>query len=172
MELSRFSDYSLRVLMYAAAQGEGKVTLSELASVYRISQHHLVKVVRHLGKLGYLENKRGRGGGIRLGRAAEEILVGEVIRQTETHFDLTECFDARNVGCRLSPACRLKGVLQEACEAFLGVLDVYTLGDLVRGNQGMLRTMSRQHRRGGMPSRVVDGLEVRGLWSLPLRKGY
>src|SRR3954453_5588056 len=92
MELSRFTDYSLRVLIYAAARDGEKVTLTELAQAYRISHHHLVKIVHYLGKLGYLYNRRGRSGGILLGRKAAEIRVGEVIRRTESHFNLVECF--------------------------------------------------------------------------------
>lgn len=103
MELSRFSDYSLRVLIYAAAREGEKVTLSELAQAYRISHHHLVKIVHYLGKLGYLHNRRGRSGGILLGRKPEDIRVGDVIRKTETHFNLVECFSAANDNCRISP---------------------------------------------------------------------
>jgi len=148
MELSRFSDYSLRVLMYAASKGDEKVTLSELANVHRISQHHLVKIVHYLGKLGYLQNRRGRCGGIRLGKEASEITVGEVIRKTETHFHLTECFQAGTNTCRLAPACRLKGVFQQACEAFLAVLDDYTLEDLVVNQKRALLALTPQTHNG------------------------
>jgi Rrf2 family transcriptional regulator, nitric oxide-sensitive transcriptional repressor len=142
MELSRFTDYSLRVLIYAAARDGEKVTLSELAKAYRISHHHLVKIVHYLGKLGYLANRRGRSGGILLGRKASEIRVGDVIRKTETHFNLVECFSAGSDTCRISPTCRLKGVFQEACQAFLDVLDHYTIEDLVQSRAPILRLLS------------------------------
>jgi Rrf2 family nitric oxide-sensitive transcriptional repressor len=142
MELSRFSDYSLRVLIYAAAREGEKVTLSELAQAYRISHHHLVKIVHYLGKLGYLNNRRGRSGGILLGRKPGDIRVGEVIRKTESHFNLTECFNPATDTCRISPTCRLKGVLHEACAAFLEVLDHYTIEDLVQGRSSILRLLS------------------------------
>jgi Rrf2 family nitric oxide-sensitive transcriptional repressor len=142
MELSRFSDYSLRVLIYAAARDGEKVTLSELAQAYRISHHHLVKIVHYLGKLGYLANRRGRSGGILLGRKAADIRVGDVIRKTETHFNLVECFNAATDTCRISPTCRLKGVFQEACQAFLDVLDHYTIEDLVKSRAPILRLLS------------------------------
>lgn len=144
MELSRFSDYSLRVLMYAASRGREKVTLGELTAIYGISQHHLVKIVHYLGKLGYLDNRRGRHGGIWLGRPPSTIVVGEVIRHTETHMNLAECFDPANDFCRLSPGCRLKGVFHEAREAFLHVLDCYTLADLVQHGQLILRPLPFQ----------------------------
>jgi Rrf2 family transcriptional regulator, nitric oxide-sensitive transcriptional repressor len=142
MELSRFTDYSLRVLIYAAARDGEKVTLSELAQAYRISHHHLVKIVHYLGKLGYLHNRRGRSGGILLGRKASDIRVGDVIRKTETHFNLVECFSAGSDTCRISPTCRLKGVFQEACQAFLDVLDHYTIEDLVQNRAPILRLLS------------------------------
>jgi Rrf2 family nitric oxide-sensitive transcriptional repressor len=142
MELSRFSDYSLRVLIYAAAREGEKITLSELAQAYRISHHHLVKIVHFLGKLGFLHNRRGRSGGILLGRKAADIRVGDVIRKTETHFNLVECFDPASDTCRISPTCRLKGVFQEATQAFLDVLDHYTIEDLVQSRSSILRLLS------------------------------
>lgn len=142
MELSRFSDYSLRVLIYAAAREGEKVTLSELAQAYRISHHHLVKIVHYLGKLGFLSNRRGRSGGILLGKKASDIRVGDVIRKTESHFNLVECFDPTTDTCRISPTCRLKGVLHEACQAFLDVLDHYTIEDLVQSRAPILRLLS------------------------------
>jgi Rrf2 family nitric oxide-sensitive transcriptional repressor len=142
MELSRFTDYSLRVLIYAAAREGEKITLSELAQAYRISHHHLVKIVHYLGKLGYLQNRRGRSGGILLGRKATEIRVGDVIRKTESHFNLVECFSAGSDTCRISPTCRLKGVFQEATQAFLDVLDHYTIEDLVQSRSSILRLLS------------------------------
>lgn len=142
MELSRFSDYSLRVLMYAAARENQKVTLGELALAYRISHHHLVKIVHYLGKMGYLSNRRGRSGGILLGRKPGEIRVGDVIRHTETHFNLAECFNPATDACRISPTCRLKGVFHEARDAFLDVLDNYTIEDLVQNRSPLLRLLS------------------------------
>jgi Rrf2 family transcriptional regulator, nitric oxide-sensitive transcriptional repressor len=142
MELSRFSDYALRVLMYAAAREGEKITLSELTQAYRISHHHLVKIVHYLGKTGYLHNRRGRSGGIRLGKKPSEITVGEVIRKTETHMNLVECFDPASDMCKLSPTCRLKGVFHEARDAFLDVLDHYTIADLVQSRAPILRLLS------------------------------
>lgn len=142
MELSRFTDYSLRVLIYAAAREGEKVTLSELAQAYRISHHHLVKIVHYLGKLGFLSNRRGRSGGILLGMNASDIRVGDVIRKTESHFNLVECFDSATDTCRISPTCRLKSVLHEATQAFLDVLDHYTIEDLVQSRAPILRLLS------------------------------
>lgn len=141
MELSRFTDYSLRVLIYAAVKKPDKITLAELTRAYRISRHHLVKIVHHLGKIGYLENKRGRNGGIYLGRNPEQVSVGDVVRRTETHMNLVECFSPKNNACRLFPSCRLMGALIEARDAFFGVLDSYTLADVASNKRSILNLL-------------------------------
>lgn len=141
MELSRFTDYSLRVLIYAAVRKPDKITLSELSRAYCISRHHLVKIVHHLGKLGYLANRRGRNGGIYLGRNPEQVSVGDVVRRTESHLNLVECFSPKNNACRLSPSCRLTGALIEARDAFLGVLDSYTLADIASNKRSILNLL-------------------------------
>ena len=133
MRLSLFTDYSLRVLMFAALKDGAPFSLSEVATAYAISRHHLVKVVNLLSKLGYLETKRGRNGGIGLGMKPEEIRVGMVVRRTEHSSFVVECFDPKSNACPLNGMCRLKGVLGEAAMAFYNTLDRYTLADLVTG---------------------------------------
>ncbi len=144
MELNRFTDYSLRVLIFAAARDGEKVTLSEITAAYRISQHHLVKIVHFLGKQGYLRNTRGRTGGIMLGRKPEDICIGEVIRCAESNLDMVECFNPKTNTCRLTPACRLMGALMEARTAFLDVLDSYTLADFVQQKLSILKLLQPQ----------------------------
>ncbi|MGH0032586.1 MAG: RrF2 family transcriptional regulator [Myxococcota bacterium] len=131
MQLTRYSDYSLRVLIYLAVRSDRLVTIEEIAQAYDISKAHLMKVVHQMGRAGFLETVRGRGGGFRLARAPEEILVGDVIRHTEDKLDLVECFDPDTSRCRIEPACGLRGVLEEALDAFLETLDRYSLADLV-----------------------------------------
>ncbi len=133
MRLSLFTDYSLRVLMFGALKDGGAFSLSEVAGAYGISRHHLVKVVNHLAKLGYLETKRGRNGGIGLGMKPEDIRLGLLVRRTENAPVVAECFDAKTNTCPISGACLLKGVLGEAVQAFYGTLDRYTLADIVIG---------------------------------------
>jgi Rrf2 family nitric oxide-sensitive transcriptional repressor len=133
MRLSLFTDYSLRVLMFGALKDGGPFSLSEVAGAYRISRHHLVKVVNHLAKLGYLETKRGRNGGIGLGMKPEDIRLGLLVRRTENALVIAECYDAKTNTCPISGACLLKGVLGEAVQAFYGTLDRYTLHDIVVG---------------------------------------
>lgn len=131
MQLTLYTDYSLRVLLYVALKGEQTATISEIAEAYGVSRNHLVKVVHHLGKLGYLETTRGRSGGLALARDPADINVGEVVEAVEPTMDLVECFDMARNTCPIAPACRLKGVLTQANRAFLAVLKEYTLQDLL-----------------------------------------
>ena len=130
MRLTRFSDYSLRVLMYAASRGERLITIEETAATYRISRTHLMKVCHQLTRAGFLRAIRGRSGGLVLARAPSEIGIGEVLRLTEPDFVLVECFGSGH-GCAIAPRCRLQGVLHEALAAFLATIDRYTLADLM-----------------------------------------
>jgi len=131
MRLTSYSDYSLRVLMYLAVRADAVATIEEISRAYGISKAHLMKVVHELGRAGLVETTRGRGGGLRLARRPDEIVVGDVVRRTEDKLDLVECFDPDTSQCRIEPACRLRGVLGEALDAFLTTLDRYTLADLV-----------------------------------------
>jgi len=129
MQLTKFSDYALRVLMYAHAAGDRRVTIEEMAASYRISRAHLMKVVNALTRAGYLTAVRGRSGGLTLARPAQTIRLGEVIRSTEPDFALVECFATGN-RCVITGCCRLPGVLSEALAAFLETLDQHTLADI------------------------------------------
>lgn len=130
MRLTSFSDYSLRVLMYAAARGDRLITIEELVKVYGISRAHLMKVVNHLTRNGYLKAIRGRSGGLVLARQPNKIKVGEVVRSTEPNFVMAECFASDNQ-CAITPRCRLRGALRQALAAFTATLDQYTLADLM-----------------------------------------
>ena len=131
MQVTRFSDYSLRVLIYLAADPDRMATIEDISRGYDISKAHLMKVVHQLGLRGYLETVRGRGGGLRLARRPEEIRIGDVVRSTEENMALVECFDPASSECVIQSVCRLRPVLNEALAAFLDVLDRYTLADLV-----------------------------------------
>ncbi len=130
VRLTVLSDYALRVLMFLGTAPGRLVTIREIAVAFGISENHLMKVVQKLAAAGFIETVRGRGGGMRLKEAATDISLGAVLRATEDDFDLVECFGAENV-CRISRVCRLKGVLKEALQAYLAVLDGRTLADLV-----------------------------------------
>ncbi|HEX2891608.1 Rrf2 family transcriptional regulator [Vineibacter terrae] len=130
MRLTNFSDYALRVLMYAAAQSDRLITIEETADVYGISRAHLMKVANQLTRGGFLKAVRGRSGGLALAKRPERIKLGDVLRMTEPDFALVECFTEGN-RCILSPRCRLRGALREALAAFTATLDRYTLADLL-----------------------------------------
>lgn len=141
MKLTSFTDYCLRVLMYLSLKERGFSTIAEIADRYDISRNHLVKVVHELGRLGYVETVRGRSGGVRLRITPREINLGTLVREAESEFSLVECF-ASGSDCRLTPSCRLRGVFHEALDAFLWVLDRYTLADLLEPRQDLARLLA------------------------------
>jgi Rrf2 family nitric oxide-sensitive transcriptional repressor len=132
MRLSAYSDYALRVLIQTALRRPHRVTVDEVARTFDISRNHLVKVVHDLGRNGYLQTQRGIGGGFTLGREPEAIRVGDVVRLCEESDTVINCVERPGQSCRLFPACRLKGALDEAAAAFFTVLDRYTIADLVK----------------------------------------
>lgn len=130
MRLTAFSDYALRVLMYAAAAGDRLITIEETAKAYNVSRAHLMKVVNILTRTGYLKSVRGRAGGFTLARPPGAINLGAVIRATEPDFALVECFATGNQ-CIITRRCQLPEVLNEALNAFVRTLDRYTLADIM-----------------------------------------
>jgi Rrf2 family transcriptional regulator, nitric oxide-sensitive transcriptional repressor len=131
MQLTYYTDYSLRVLMYLAVRRK-IVNISEIAERYGISRNHLVKVVHNLVRGGYITSYRGKGGGIELARDPAKINIGEVVRYTEGPPKPVECFDIQKNRCIISTACGLAEVIAEACDNFFATLDRYTLADLVK----------------------------------------
>jgi Rrf2 family nitric oxide-sensitive transcriptional repressor len=132
MRLTLYTDYSLRILIYlGAAKRDELSTIQDISNAYGISKNHLMKVSHELGKAGYIEAVRGRGGGIRLARQPEYINIGEVVRRMEDDLYLVECFNPSGGSCPISPVCGLKGVLSKALQAYLQVLGEYTLQDLL-----------------------------------------
>jgi Rrf2 family nitric oxide-sensitive transcriptional repressor len=129
MQLTQYTDYSLRVLIYLARLGERAATIGEIADYYRISRNHLMKVVTGLAAAGFVATTRGKGGGLQLGRPAHTIMVGEVVRVTETDFHLAECFDLPQDQCVITRDCALKAMLHEARRDFFKVLDGYTIAE-------------------------------------------
>lgn len=130
MRLTSFTDFAFRLLIYAAARDGRLVTIEEVVDHFEISRGHLMKVARALTGSGYLTAVRGRGGGLRLARPPQEIGLGDVVRATEPDFALVECFETRN-HCVITPKCRLRIILNESLDAFVAVLDRYTLSDLM-----------------------------------------
>jgi Rrf2 family nitric oxide-sensitive transcriptional repressor len=141
MRLTRYTDYAMRVLLYLGTRPEKICPIAEIARTYGISQNHLMKVVNDLSNAGYVTSVRGRSGGLLLGRPADQINIGELVRHTEEGFNLVDC-----ASCFIAPACGLNGALAEALTAFMAVLDGYTLADLIakRGGIGQLFDLRRE----------------------------
>jgi Rrf2 family transcriptional regulator, nitric oxide-sensitive transcriptional repressor len=147
MQLTKFSDYSLRVLMYLATRRGGHTTIREISDAHEISENHLMKVVHNLGKLGYVKTVRGKGGGISLALASDQIVIGTVVRELEP-LTPVECFAPDYDGaCKLYPACGLRGALDDAQSAFLSSLDQYKLSDVINPKR-----RADAFRKGSTPS--------------------
>lgn len=131
MRLAEYTDYTLRVLMYCAANPDRLVTIAEMADSHSVSKNHLMKIVNDLARQGLLETTRGRGGGVRLLKAPSDIRIGDVVRTAETDFRLVECFDPDTNTCCISATCRMKKLLDSALQAYFRELDASTLADLV-----------------------------------------
>lgn len=137
MRMTLHTDYALRMLIYLAARPGRICTVSDVADAYRLSRNHLLKVALRLRRMGFIETTRGRAGGIRLARNAAEINLGALVRGTEEDFSLVECMQGTGGTCVISPVCRLKGIFGEALDAYLAVLDRYTLADAMRNHTGL-----------------------------------
>jgi Rrf2 family nitric oxide-sensitive transcriptional repressor len=120
------------VLLFLAAKPEATATITEIADFYKISRNHLVKVVHNLGLLGFIVTSRGKNGGIKLARSAEEISISEVVKKVEPDMDLLECFNPKTDNCAISRSCRLKSMIFDGRSAFMSVLDQYTLADAAK----------------------------------------
>lgn len=143
MRLTLHTDYALRTLLYMGIHADRRVSIHEIASAYDISENHLVKVIHRLSRLGLIDARRGRGGGLLLAHAPKDIRIGDVVRQTEDDMRLVHCEPGATENascCILSDMCRLRGVLSVALGAFMQVLDGTTLTDLLPPEEhGMLR---------------------------------
>jgi Rrf2 family nitric oxide-sensitive transcriptional repressor len=142
MQVSLHADYALRFLIYLSTHPDRLVTTREVSSAYGISKHHLVRVVHTLAEHGYVDIQAGRSGGVRLAREPHLIRLGDVIRNAEPNMRLVECFDGPTNTCPIAPVCALKGMLNEALNAFLISLNRYTIADVL--------TTSGQRRLSGV----------------------
>lgn len=134
MQLTIHTDYAMRLLIYLVVhRDDHPATVQDAAAHYGISTNHLAKVAQTLVQLGYITSRRGRGGGLELAQKPDAIRLGDVVRQTE-NLQLVECFGP-NSSCPIQPACHLKSALGRAQQAFLAVLDEYTLADLSSNRQ-------------------------------------
>ncbi|HTQ71086.1 MAG TPA: Rrf2 family transcriptional regulator [Acidocella sp.] len=135
MRLTRYTDFAIRMMLYLAAHEGRLCSIGEIAGSYGISQNHLMKVASDLAGSGYVQSLRGRGGGLRLARAADQINIGQLVRHTEGKVDLVGCGE-----CALAPACGMVCVFRDAVESFFTSLEKYSLADIMaKGRPDQLR---------------------------------
>ncbi|WP_075187621.1 RrF2 family transcriptional regulator [Teredinibacter haidensis] len=138
MHITRYTDYSLRVLIYLGVNQDGLCRISDIAESYRISKNHLMKIVQELNIRGYVLAVRGKNGGLKLNAAPETINIGKLIRELEGDSKMIECFGDNNQ-CVITPSCQLKHIFHEALESFFSTLEQYTLNDLIgKGKKNQL----------------------------------
>ncbi|HDP0036541.1 TPA: Rrf2 family transcriptional regulator [Legionella pneumophila] len=130
MQLTQFTDYSLRALIYIALRKE-TCTIKDITDAYGISNNHMIKIIHNLSKLGLIKTIRGKNGGILMAAQPEAVNLGQLITQLEPHFDLVPCFNKEKANCCIAPVCKLKGILHEAQAAFMNILGRYTLADVL-----------------------------------------
>ena len=140
MQLTRYTDFGIRILMYLAVQPEREslFRIAEVTCVFDLSSNHVAKIIHQLGRLGYLQTVRGKNGGFRLAKTAAELNLGQLVRNLEHSLAPIDC---ESPYCRFSPICKLKGVLAQAVAAYLAVLDNYTLADIVDNKEDILATL-------------------------------
>ena len=140
MQLTRYTDFSLRVLIYLAVNTSApRTTVSEISERFDIPRNHLVKIVHQLGQKGYLLTRRGKGGGIALARDPDQINIGGVIRDMEPNLNVVDC---EQPACPILPVCGLRGAMNEARDAFLAVLDRYTVADFTASPEQLRSLLS------------------------------
>ena len=140
MKLTKHTDYALRILIYSSIQPEDRLlSIQEVTDVYNLSRNHVMKIVQKLGHDGYLKTIRGKGGGFHIGRKPADINLGELIRTLESTSHIVDCHED---SCRITSGCRLKSVFAEAMNAFMSVLDQYTLADLVENRKDLIRLLA------------------------------
>lgn len=130
MQLTQFTDYSLRALIYLTLKND-ICTIKDITEAYAISNNHMVKIIHNLAKLGLIKTIRGKNGGISMATSPQDINLGSLISKLESHFDLVPCFNKEKANCCIAPACKLKSILYEAQKAFMNVLNQFTLEDII-----------------------------------------
>lgn len=137
MQLDKFTDYALRVLLALEAHSPKKLSSTAIAKSFGLSTHHLAKVSSELVRTGFVKSERGRTGGLTLSRPSKQINIGTVVRALKSDTPVVECFGT-NKSCKILPVCGLRTPLLEAQEAFFAALDQYSLADVTRSKKALL----------------------------------
>ena len=158
MKLTSYTNFAMRSLQLAALKAPDLIRVDDVVRVHGLARPHIVKIVHELGQAGYIVTQRGRGGGFRLAKPAEEIIVGDVVRLTEGPLDLVECFNPENNTCPLIGICKLSRALQDATRAFMAVLDDLTLADIASNRNDLLARIAPLEEGIVAPVRSVKSL--------------
>jgi len=142
MRLTKFTDYSLRVLIYLAVNDDKHVSVGDIAAAYGISKNHLMKVILFLSAADIVITTRGKGGGIKLKVSPQQINIGDLVSKSEADTLLLECFSPELSACRIEPACSLQDAFRKASMAFYDVLNKYTLADLITNKATLERILN------------------------------
>lgn len=142
VQLTTHTDYALRILMALGLSAPDKMTATEIGNAYKISVHHLLKIVQQLNELGYVETLRGKTGGVRLSKSPDEIVIGKLIREVENDLGVVACLRKGGEPCIIDGTCRLRGLLDVASQAFLNVLDQYTLADVLKPKAKLVQLLA------------------------------
>ncbi len=156
MRLTRQTNYAVRILMYCATNPGRLSRIPEIAAAYSVSELFLFKILQPLVEHGFVETVRGRNGGVRLGRPAEDITLFDVVRVTEENFSMAECFDSDSADCPLIDSCGLNSALREALGAFFAVLERHTVADLIAGRPNMRHALGIDHLDRHVPASRVS----------------
>ncbi|MGL5557749.1 MAG: RrF2 family transcriptional regulator [Paraclostridium dentum] len=131
MYLSKFTDYSFRILIYLGNHPNELFTVDELSDILGLSTHHIKKIVYKLAKNNYILSTKGRNGGIKLVMDPKDINLGQLLDITEDNLNIVECFSKENNTCNLTKRCKLKPILNESLISFKNKLSEYTLQDIL-----------------------------------------
>lgn len=129
MQLTSFTDYGLRTMMFLADNPGRLCSIREIAEHYGISYNHLVKVAHRLVQLDYVQSMKGKGGGLALAADTATMRLGDLVLALEANMHIAECFDPATNTCRITLSCRLKHFLHDANNAFIASLNRHTLAD-------------------------------------------
>lgn len=131
MQLSKFTDYAFRALIYLARNREENLIIEDLAKELNISKDHLKKVINKLAKTEYIISTKGRNGGLKLGLEPKEINLGEVMKLTEENLNLVQCMNSPELCPLMASGCKLKGILSDSLVKFIDEMKKYTLEDIL-----------------------------------------
>mgnify|MGYP003282230901 CR=1 FL=1 len=131
MYLSKFTDYSFRIMMYLGNHPNELYTVDELSSILNLSTHHIKKIIYTLSKNGYILSTKGRNGGVKMGKNPKDINLGTLLQITEDNLNILECFSPENNTCNINNNCKLKPIINDALNSFKQKLSEYTLEDIL-----------------------------------------